>query len=64
MSIRLSLMDEEAARIELAPKLGVEPESISHVMMVDWITGEVLVFFHGAGRESVTMRLEPAKPAT
>jgi hypothetical protein len=57
--MRLSPADEELAKDDIAEKLGVARGDIKHIAVVDWITGEVLVSFHGP-RKLASSFLEPA----
>jgi len=52
--------DEEAAKDEVAIKLGIDRELIQRVRMVNWITGEVLVQLLGGLRYTW---LDGASPA-
>ena len=58
---KLAPADEELARDEVAEKLGIPRGDINQLRVMDWITGEVLVTFHG-GRKPQYMFLEPAIP--
>jgi hypothetical protein len=59
--IRLAPADEELARDELAEKLGVPRVDIKNIRVLDWITGEMLITFHGGKPQ--TAFLDPAIPA-
>lgn len=61
--MRLAPTDEELAKDEIAEKLDIPREDINQIIVTDWITGEVLVFFR-AGRKPQRTFLEPTTEST